>query len=801
MLNEKYLIGDSAALRKQFQSEKEPMGPYIYIPMDCGLTDGKLNRLISGYKKSGYSGIVPFTDKNSTVKAYSDEYYEIYDTIYSEAKANQLKLGYLDDSYVMKEYIGKQEDKNSVICKILTKYEYSCTEGEKIKINLHKMGKMMSLVAVNDLDLSITDLRKYAHDGILEWQVPDGNWNIEEYVCDTDNEAHVINMLDYDVSLEYIRSTFGSLVEKYSDELSCGFTTFMYRNVMFSGKNRRMWDDSFNERFEEEYGFDPSPYYTLMFRDFGGSARRYKCMLMSCRASLLTEGYLRAVSYYCKAHNVFCTGFPAESKAAACSWLFGDGQLLHRHASAPGVSMPFAYLYGLNGIRVATGAADEMGCDTVTADLFKYYMSLTRDIIYRETMNVLVRGVNLIFAHLGEDRTKENTDIVENESPVWGTIFSKGDDLTEYASFVTRVQTMLRGGEHISEAAILYPIHSLHSLVYLYQSEVPGFEYPSTPENADYMELMNNFLNYVGIDATFIHPNMIFKHAFTENGMLYVSCGENVMKFKLLILPSMSIISLKALRVIKKFYDEGGKIIATDNLPTSACECAEIFNTVDEAIDTESTEDKEVRETIKYIFGNDVLDNNLYKMYYKTENEKGGVAYYFPSNKRSVDGTESVSADILYQATENFGIAPDVYIDNMPRREFRGIVNYHLPAFLKVGVDKCLASACSINYLHKKYAGCDIYYFTNTMGEEYSGNILLRGLLSPEEWNPYNGKIRKLPSRLVKFRGETYTLIECSIGASSSTFIVSPIQRTSRELNRDLTEVEEVEDYYPKKKY
>lgn len=801
MLNEKYLIGDSSALRKQFQSEKEPMGPYIYIPMDCGLTDGKLNRLISGYKKSGYSGIVPFTDKNSTVKAYSEEYYEIYDTIYSEAKANQLKLGYLDDSYVMKEYIGKQEDKKDVICKILTKYEYSCTEGEKIKINLHKMGKMMSLVAVNDLDLSIQDLREYAHDGVLEWQVPDGNWNIEEYICDVDNDAHVINMLDYDVSLEYIRSTFGQLVEKYSDELSCGFTTFMYRNVMFSGKNRRMWDDSFNERFEEEYGFDPSPYYTLMFRDFGGSARRYKCMLMSCRASMLTEGYLRAVSYYCKAHNVFCTGFPAESKAAACSWLFGDGQLLHRHASAPGISMPFAYLYGLNGIRVATGAADEMGCDTVTADLFKYYMSLTRDIIYRETMNVFVRGVNLIFAHLGEDRTKENTDIVENEAPVWGTIFSKGDDLTEYASFVTRVQTMLRGGEHISEAAILYPIHSLHSLVYLYQSEVPGFEYPSTPENADYMELMNNFLNYVGIDATFIHPNMIFKHAFTENGVLYVSCGENVMKFKLLILPSMSIISLKALRVIKKFYDEGGKIIATDNLPTSACECAEIFNTVDEAIDKESEEDKEVCDIIKYIFGNDVLDNNLYKMYYKTENEKGGVAYYFPSNKRSVDGTESVSADILYQATENFGIAPDVYIDNMPRREFRGIVNYHLPAFLKVGVDKCLASACSINYLHKKYAGCDIYYFTNTMGEEYSGNILLRGMLSPEEWNPYNGKIRKLPSRLVKFRGETYTCIECSIGASSSTFIVSPMQRTAREINRDLTEVEEVEDYYPKKKY
>lgn len=81
------------------------------------------------------------------------------------------------------------------------------------------------------------------------------------------------------------------------------------------------------------------------------------------------------------------------------------------------------------------------------------------------------------------------------------------------------------------------------------------------------------------------------------------------MKFKLVILPSMSIISLKALRIIKKFYDEGGKIIATDNLPTEACECSDIYTSVNAALESESAEDREVQEIIKYIFGEDVLDN------------------------------------------------------------------------------------------------------------------------------------------------------------------------------------------------
>ena len=261
------------------------------------------------------------------------------------------------------------------------------------------------------------------------------------------------------------------------------------------------------------------------------------------------------------------------------------------------------------------------------------------------------------------------------------------------------------------------------------------------------MELMNNFLNYVGIDSTFIHPNALVEHALAENGVLYLSSGQNVMKFKLVILPSMSIISLKALRIIKKFYDEGGKIIATDNLPTEACECGDIFTSVNAALESESAEDREVQEIIKYIFGEDVLDNKKYRMYYKNENEKGGAAYYLPSNKRSVDGTESVAADILFQATENFGIAPDVYIDNMPRREFLGILNYHLPAFMKVGVDKQLASGCSINYLHKKYAGCDIYYNGRGISRKYS----------PER-KPYSRRMESLHWKSTQVSG-TYSKV------------------------------------------
>lgn len=807
-MNDKNLsAASSAELKKLFQSPKNIYKPYIFLPID-GKNDldspEKLSKLIGGYKKSGFGGIVPFSHKSYSVRPLSEEYYEIYRYVAKEAKASSLAVGYLDDTYIMREYISHldEDKKKNAVCNILVKYDYACTEGQKLNRKLRSAEDLMSLVAVNDDDLTIVDLRGYIKDGeILEWTVPDGNWNIEEYICEPDMESNYVDLMDYEISSDYLKHTFRALLEQLDEKNGevPPVNVFIYRNILYAGKNRRMWHRDFNKMFEEQFGIDPAPYYPLLFRDFGGFAKRYKSMLMTCRAKMLTEGYMKAAADFCLAHDILCTGYPAEGKAVACSWLFGDGQMLHKYATAPGLSMPFAYLYGLNGIRVAAGAADQLGAETVTADLFKYFSLLNRDIIYRESMNAYVRGVNMVFAHLGEDRTDEKQQPDETEPITWGSIFSKGDDLADFSEFATRVQTLLRGGEHLSEAAILYPIHSLHSLSYLYQSDtVEDFEYPSTPDNADYMELMNNFLNYVGIDTTFLHPDTVINRAHAENGILYIPTDKGTMKFKLIILPSMSIISVKALRVVKKFFDEGGKVISTDNLPTSAFECTQNFDDPNTAIRTESAEDIEVREIMMHIFGKEIADFRTYQRYYKNSNENGGMAYFLPSNQTSADRTESVSANMLYQAVGKFDFAPDVYIDKMPRREFFGMMNYNLPDFMKIGLDKRLARGCSMNYIHKKYAGCDIYYITNTTGDEYKGNILFRGRHIPEEWNPYNGRIRRMAVEYVTFRGELYTKAELSIEASSCTFVVS--QSGKKDVIWDLTGDEVVYEYFPKER-
>ena len=287
MIEKNGSAGSLTELKKLFQNPKNAYKPYIYLPLDGKnelSTPEKLTKLINGYKKSGFGGIIPFSYKNYSVQPMSEEYYEIYRHINKEAKANALSVGYLDDTYLMREYIGRFGDaRDAVGCNVLVKYEYACTEGQSLKRRLRSPDDLMALVAVNDDDLTILDLRSFiADEDTLEWTVPDGNWNIEEYVCEPDPEYHYIDMMDYDICAEYLKRTFHELLERLGGmKGDCApIDVFIYRNILYAGRNRRMWHRDFNKVFEEHFGIDPAPYYPLLFRDFGGYAKRYRSMLM-----------------------------------------------------------------------------------------------------------------------------------------------------------------------------------------------------------------------------------------------------------------------------------------------------------------------------------------------------------------------------------------------------------------------------------------------------------------------------------------------------------------------------------------
>ncbi len=789
------------ALRHAFSDPSQSFGPYIYYSVeasDAAQTAADAEKAVSSYKKDGYAGVIPYYPAEGTARPFTPGWESAVGAVIDACAGYGLKSGYFDDPIVMEAYLNANpENAEEIRCRVLNRYLYECTDSAVFRRKLPKSGKLMSVVALELDTAEILDLRDYVRDEdgvpMLEWQVAPGNWQVQAYVCMTGEEDAVlteesgsesapgnaqpaktgrINMLDYDVCIRYFRETCGILLDSLSDDSRAAVKLFVSRDVQFGGKNRRMWSDDFNEVFRRMNGFDPAPIYPCLFQDAGDKPAYYRALLMRCRASLLADGYMKAAADFAAGRGLVSTGFAIESKATACSWFFGDGMLLHRYATAPGITMPFGYMYGLNGIKVAAGAADGFGKGLVCVDMFRRYPVLRDEMLYKETMNVFVRGGNLIMAHLGEDREEKATQEDENApQSLLDSLFSHNRAAQDYAEFCARAQMLLRGGQHISDVAVVYPISSLHAYSYLFDVSERGFDYPATPENADYMADMNNLLAYCGTDAEFLHPEVLAESCYSDGGMLCRASGGTSGRFQVIMLPANCFASVRALRVITKFFDDGGRVIATGMLPSCALEGEEY--------------DEEVGQLCVHIFGADAADRNNYNDVFENTSEGGGRSCFLMSNETAGDGVLVVDAELLRDALRAMDYAPDVILVNAPVMKYSGMVAYSLSVYRRFEMDKRLAHTGSVGCLHKRNDLCDVWYLANTTDKAYEDDVLLRGVHLPEEWNPYRGKVRHLPFEIVSCRGEVYTLVHLTMEAQTSTFLVSPLNCPPKEPARE----------------
>ncbi|MBQ3215307.1 MAG: hypothetical protein IJB11_04225, partial [Oscillospiraceae bacterium] len=291
-----------------------------------------------------------------------------------------------------------------------------------------------------------------------------------------------------------------------------------FRNIHYACENRRMWDESFNKVFIELFDFDPAPFYPALYFDIGRKTEEMRAMFMSCRTFMLEHGFFKAIADFTKAHGLASVGYVAAAKTIGAPWLFGDGMNYQRLSGAVGTELAHAYTYGMNGLKLASSAAYNYDKEQVICDIFGDYAPLGKDTVIRESMNAYARGVNTLMPRIFKLSGNGFNDSVSDEMK---------KALPEFNEFAARAQTLLRGGRHICDVAVLYPIFSLQCQTSLFESpSLSSFEYPTTPANADFMNIINMLMNYCFRDVTVLHPITLNKRCYIEDGILYL-CNDN----------------------------------------------------------------------------------------------------------------------------------------------------------------------------------------------------------------------------------------------------------------------------------
>ena len=727
--------------RQCFATPCKPYRPIYYLEIPLPRTDDAIAQVLLEVERChacGCATLIPQLPYMARVTSMEEIAYvrEVLAAILERARALDLQVGFHLD-YAFEEIVIQTMDdlgETHMHAKVLERKEYICREGENLSRPLHE-GELVSLVAYSELYGEVVDLRPFIVEGKLCWTVPRGNWVVQEYLVLPEEECRRANYLSHEASYHYIKAVLTLFWEVLAPYVPTTVTLLAYSGIGFHGENRRDWDPSFNTLFEKRFGYDPAPNYPSLFGYMGVETTHVKAQMMTVRASMIQHGIMQALYDVAQELGLSTFGALSEPKLTACSFLSGDAML--NNSYSPCALFDKAYLYGINSVKIAAGAAYNFDIERVNAELFRNYSRKDKTRLLRDAMNAFARGANNTALHLTPELSESD----------------------EFCTFTARVQTMLRGGKHVADIAMLYPIYDLHSHVTLYFSPTEAYEYPPTPATADYMTLINSISFYAGHDLTVLHPKALATRCHTDRGVLYLDNEVNREEFRIVVLPATEMISLESIRLLKAFYDGGGKILATGVLPTKAFE-----------YDGTDKNDLEVQRLTREIFGKDACDPRVMRRYCQNKNEAGGEAIFLYFNTSAADGTQMVKSSTVNSALNAFDIPFDIYMPGMQRSESTGALNCIYPEYHTIGLHRTFPGAGMLNHIHKKTAEGDIYYFANSTDREYNHHVLLRGVHRVEEWDPHTGEIRERKSKLISHGGELYTNVRLTLPSSRSTF-------------------------------
>lgn len=633
----------------------------------------------------GGFGILPFGDKFKP-EYLSPEYFDVYKKALAKASELGLTMCLYDEYGFPSGGAGpingdgngrfeKQFPEQTI--KRLDKTELDIS-GPSVCIQRVPEGKLMAVVAMGNNSLTRISLSDHVVNGELKWEVPSGNWKLMFFTCVKDGDP-IVDYLDPESVRSFIRMTheaYYSRFKNYFGNVISG--TFFDEPTMYRAKGR-MWTDRFDEKFEKKYGFNPDLYYPALWYDIGpetGAARNY---LFGFRSELYAEGFTKEVNDWSVAHHISATGHQDQEEILNPVSISGDLMKCFKYLEIPGIDKIGGDRPAERFYKVVSSAAYNWNKSLVMSETYGAMGNINWNEIFAVAMDQYAKGINMLIPHAVwyDDKHVTFKPELSQRNPLYA------DSLKLFNQFLARLNLVLqKEGRHVADIAILYPIHNLQAEHFLdgplgfYKG---GVDIPKT----DYIDVANLLTEDAGKDFTFIHPEVLDEKCRVEDGKLQLQNPLTSEEFSVLVIPSCKTISLSNLKKIKEFYEKGGKLIFTTQLPQYA---------------TESGKDTEVAEIISSIF------------------------------------------PAIDQAGSNLALSTGkgkaLFISNPEGQSIREALGK-----LQINFDVEYPISKELRYIHKVVDGRDVFYFANVGKSDINTQIQLREILDIEAWDPHTGNV------------------------------------------------------------
>jgi hypothetical protein len=683
------------------------------------------------------------TTANNNVSYLNDEFFRLYKVAIEEGLKLGLPMDILYDELQFPTgmagglfYAAYPDDAE----KSLEKTEKDVTGPAEVELVMPEENSRYIGVTMMNLDtlecVDITD-KISRSDVTFKGQVPEGDWKVMLFYLDTSRRRGVCDYL----SAKAVDGLIEVMYEKYYQNLKEYFgsmikMTFYDEPSMHNSVSGRLWTPGFNKAFEEKYGFSPMKYYPALWYDIGPKTGAVRNALFGFRTELYTENFVGRLAAWCQEHGVALSGHMDQEEAPNPVGTQGDLMKVFKHQQVPTIDDIWFTGRSNTSYKIVTSAAFNYDRPIIQAETYAAYQRPWQNAkaAYRTAMDQHAMGIN----------QQVGNRIAEAETP-------------EMGRFVGRMEYLLRGGRHVADIAMLYPIATLQAK-YKFAQPVrvepvtggrrrggePGFYFALeggivTPEN-DYMQIGEMLFRGLRIDYTYLHPEVLHNKCVIEGNQLVIDNKVNREAFKVLLLPGCETISVKTAEKIREFYLAGGTVIATSVLPKYSAE----FD-----------RDREIQKIIGEVFGVPEYGpmtaairayTDDFKTYFAHEKENGSKAYFLPRPDPVMVG------DVLNQA--------------IPVRD----VAIELPPMWPVKMNMQYDGA--LTFIHKVKANRDIYLFANSKDQTIDTKVVLRGNKSLALWNPHTGEKSQLEKDVSETGGQPVTTVPLVLRPLTSVFYV-----------------------------
>jgi hypothetical protein len=687
-----------------------------------GLSDAYLKRFARG------------TPGTKGVEFLSPEYFKLYDAGVQQAKKDGLEVVLYDDySFPSGTAGGLLYSKfPQYAAKSLNMTEQDVTGPKRIDLAIPQ-GIYIGSVLMNRDTHELVDVSSSGKAGHLIATVPKGNWKAMAFYL-VEGNATVVDYLDPNAMTAYISLTY----DRYNQYLGKYFgniITQTFYDEPSMHHSDRIWTPDFNAAFQKRYGYSPMKYYPALWYDIGPETAAARDALFGFRASLYEENYIKRLDDWCREHNLQFGGHTDQEEPANPTPLTGDLIKMFKYQTIPTIDDIWWYGRTNSVYKVVTSSGFNYDHRIIRAETYAAYRGLTDKMAFQVAMDQYAMGIN-------------------SQVPA-RTVQPKRVELNDY---VGRLSYMLQGGRHVADVAVLYPIDSLHADYH----NAGGVQFPlaageKAPQimeaayareggpapGADYQTIGNDLFRASRVDYTYLHPEVLVENCTIDHGKLILNNKVNREEYKVLILPAGDVLSVAAANKIKQFYDQGGAVIATEQLPTRSAEFGK---------------DKEVQQAMADIFGvakdeplkadvKRAQDRQNYYVfwYYVKKNNAGGQAYYLPNTHPwLLDNILNLALPVR-----------DVNIQE-PLGELRYGAEYE----------------GALTYIHKVKDDRDIYFFANSSPKDIDTKVVLPGHKTLTIWNPHTGAQEPAEITPGDANGQPITTVRLKLASVSSLFFV-----------------------------